>query len=143
MNQLERYFLENLNIPIPEIDIQFREVKYKKIYNQEPFIKDELIAVLAAGSHYGTVLRTAYWKFVYNGSIEPFLYWDMVIKYFILSGVWSISFEYVFDMPETKKLLKKLSYPDWISIGLVGCDWKILLKKCKEFCKCMERLEQG
>lgn len=142
MNPLEQYFAQNLILPIQEIDIQYRTLKYGKIFNQEFLTKDELIAVISAGSHYGSVLRLAYWKFVHNGLTEPFFYWDMVIKYFILSGVWNVLFEYVFDIPETKRLLKKLSHPDWIRIGLVGCDWKVLQKKCKEFCKYMEKLGQ-
>lgn len=140
MNQLEQYFIQNLIHPVDEIDTQYRMLRYGKIYNQEPLTKDELVTVISVGSHYGSVLRTAYWKFVHNGSVEPFLYWDTVIKYFILGGVWNTDFEYIFDMPEAKKLLKKISHPDWVRIGLVGCDWKDLRRECKKFCRYMERL---
>ena len=140
MNLLEQYFAQNLVLPVQEIDMQYRVLKCGKIFNQEPLTKDELITIIAAGSHYGSVLRIAYWKFVHNGSVEPFLYWDIVIKYFILGCVWDDSFEYIFDLPEARRLLKKVSRPNWVRIGLVGCDWKVLLKECKKFCSYMEKL---
>lgn len=142
MNPLEQYFAQNLILPIEEIDIQYRTLKYWKVYNQEPLTKDELITIISTSSHYGSVLRIAYLKFVYNGSIEPFLYWDMVIKYFVLGGVWNDGFKYIFDMPEAKRLIKKISHPNWVRIGLVGCDWKVLWKECEKFCRHMEELKR-
>ena len=96
--------------------------------------------IILTASHFGSLIRETYYKFVYKGTCKPPQFWNATISVFVLTGYWrqykgnNIS-KVITETKEYKKIIKHMSFPKWVKLGLIGGEWSTIRKMCKKYCK--------
>jgi len=130
------------NLVPPILFTEYTQAKYD--WANGCSLSDEQIdAVLGVGSYYGSLLRITYLQYVHRKDLEPCAYWDAVIAVFMLGGIWFSAFEELLKDKQVNKKLKRFQRPEWVKVGLIGCDWKVLKGMCEEFCAEMDAVDKS
>lgn len=118
-----------------------------KVMAWEELNDDDLINLVIAGNDFGTIIRTAHYRFVDRFGYESQAFWDALIKTFTMTG--SGIFTPAFDEQggplkdkRMKELIKRTRFPKWVRFGLVGGSRKELAKLASEFKAYMDGLEE-
>ena len=104
--------------------------------------KDIIKTIVLKGNYNGAVLRNTYRKYVRKIGFETAVFWDAVVKVFIIQGVWRFDLIKVIEHKDFIEAIRKTNEPEWTKVGLVGTDWRILKRMCDEFCEYMDELEK-
>jgi len=117
-------------------------LSYNQKYLHENKLPDEkeMEKIILTASHFGSLIRETYYNFVYNGPCDPPQFWNATISVFVLTGYWrqykenNIS-KKIIKSKEYKKIIKYMSFPKWVRLGLTGGEWSTIRKMCKKYCK--------
>lgn len=115
-----------------------------KALNGEDLSYNDLTNLLIAGNDFGTIIRTAHYRFVDRFGYESQAFWDALIKTFTMtgSGIFTPQLDEVLKSDRMKKLLTRTRFPKWVRFGLVGGSRKELEKLTAEFKAYMDGLEE-
>ena len=98
--------------------------------------------VLMRANYNGAIVRIAYYKYVHQRGFDVRALWDALMLTWMMNGVWSFDLDRAIKEPEFKAVLKRFSYPKWVTFGLIGGGLDDLKRMGAEFSEDMEQLKR-
>ena len=144
---MQNHMFHNIEPLVKEALPVYLSYNQKYLYENKLPNENEMEKIILAASHFGSLIRETYYNFVYHGPCDPPQFWNATISVFVLTGYWrqykenNIS-KKIIKSKEYKKIIKHMSYPKWVKLGLTGGEWSVIRKMCKKYCK-MRDLQIG
>jgi hypothetical protein len=146
MNELEqvhfiqKYMFDNIEPLIKDALPIYLSYNQKYLYENKLPNKKEMEKIILTASHFGSLIRETYYNFVYKGPCKQPQFWNATISVFVLTGYWRQYKDFnvaekLIKSKEYKKIIKYMSFPKWVELGLTGGEWSKIRKMCKQYCK--------
>ena len=144
---MENYMLDRIEPPIPDMLHTYLSYIQKAIYKNELPNEEEMEEIILTASHFGSLIRETYYEYVYKGPCENQQFWNALISTFVMTGYWRQFQEgnvikSILESGPYQEIIKHMSYPKWVELGLTGGEWSKIGKMCKKYCK-MRDIEEG
>lgn len=137
---MQNHMFHNIEPLVKDALPVYLSYNQKYLYENKLPDKKEMEKIILTASHFGSLIRETYYNFVHKGPCKPPQFWNATISVFVLTGYWrqykenNIS-EVITETKEYKQIIKHMSFPKWIKLGLTGGEWSTIRKMCKQYCK--------
>lgn len=138
---------QQVNILKTQLLKAFEYVELKEVYNirNKRFLqelnKNEITSLILFASYAGTILRITYYNYIYKLNFSKQALWDALIMTYLLHGIYDFCLD--LKSKEVQEAINKTVWPKWTRFGLVGGNYRKLIKMGEEFSDYMEKIKDN